>query len=59
MVLRAAAPLQPYDPSLARLFRAAVETAPGHTFLAERAVNPGASSPTRRRAPSSIPSPRR
>ena len=37
MVLRAAAPLQAYDPSLARLFRAAVETAPGGTFLAERA----------------------
>jgi feruloyl-CoA synthase len=34
-VLRAAAPLQPYDPSLARLFRTAVETAPNGTFLAE------------------------
>jgi feruloyl-CoA synthase len=37
MVLRAAAPLAPYDPSLARLFRAAVETAPTRVFLAERA----------------------
>src|SRR5690349_19327417 len=37
VVLRAAAPLKPYDPSLARLFRAAVETAPGRIFLAERA----------------------
>jgi feruloyl-CoA synthase len=36
MVLRAAAPLDPYDPSLARLFRAAVDAAPGRTFLAER-----------------------
>ena len=37
VVLRAAAPLKPYDPSLARLFRAAVEIAPGRIFLAERA----------------------
>src|SRR5580704_3704630 len=37
MVLRAAAPLGAYDPSLARLFRAAVETAPDRVFLAERA----------------------
>src|SRR5690242_18425074 len=37
VVLRAAAPLEPYDPSLARLFRAAVEIAPGRIFLAERA----------------------
>jgi len=36
MVLRAAAPLGAYDPSLARLFRAAVETAPDRVFLAER-----------------------
>jgi feruloyl-CoA synthase len=36
MVLRAAAPLAPYDPSLARLFRAAVERAPDRIFLAER-----------------------
>ena len=36
-VLRAAAPLGAYDPSLARLFRAAVETAPDRVFLAERA----------------------
>jgi feruloyl-CoA synthase len=35
-VLRAAAPLAPYDPSLARLFRAAVDAAPGRVFLAER-----------------------
>jgi feruloyl-CoA synthase len=38
MVLRAAAPLGAYDPSLARLFRAAVEAAPTRTFLAERAA---------------------
>ncbi len=38
-VLRAAAPLAPYDPSLARLFGAAVETAPGRVFLAERAAD--------------------
>src|ERR1043165_7764412 len=36
MVLRAADPLGAYDPSLANLFRAAVEAAPGRTFLAER-----------------------
>ena len=36
VVLRAAAPLRPHDHSLARLFRAAVEAAPGRTFLAER-----------------------
>jgi feruloyl-CoA synthase len=36
-VLRAAAPLSPYDPSLARLFRAAVDAAPDRVFLAERA----------------------
>ena len=35
-VLRAAAPLQSCNPSLARLFRAAVDTAPDRTFLAER-----------------------
>jgi feruloyl-CoA synthase len=40
-VLRAAAPLAPYDPSLARLFRAAVEAAPGRTFLAERTPDAG------------------
>jgi feruloyl-CoA synthase len=34
--LRAAAPLAPYDPSLAQLFRAAVAAAPTRTFLAER-----------------------
>jgi feruloyl-CoA synthase len=38
MVLRAAAPLGPYDPSLARLFRAAVAVAPDRVFLAERAA---------------------
>jgi feruloyl-CoA synthase len=38
MVLRAAAPLGAYDPSLARLFRAAVAAAPDRTFLAERAA---------------------
>jgi feruloyl-CoA synthase len=31
------APLGAYDPSLARLFRAAVEAQPAHTFLQERA----------------------
>jgi feruloyl-CoA synthase len=36
MVLRAAAPLGAYEPSLARLFRAAVAAAPTRTFLAER-----------------------
>jgi feruloyl-CoA synthase len=30
-------PLAPYDPSLARMFRAAVEVAPDRAFLAERA----------------------
>jgi len=34
--LYSSTPLQPYDPSLARLFRAAVETAPERIFLAER-----------------------
>ena len=42
IVLRAETPLAPYDPSLARLFRAAVETAPGRVFLAERAPQPQA-----------------
>jgi len=36
IVLRATAPLAPYEPSLAQLFRAAVEAAPARTFLAER-----------------------
>src|SRR5262249_14984180 len=36
ILLSAAAPLGPYDPSLARLFRAAVERAPQQIFLAER-----------------------
>ena len=36
MVLRAAAPLAAYDPSLANLFRAAVDAAPSRVFLAER-----------------------
>jgi feruloyl-CoA synthase len=35
--LRAADPLGAYEPSLARLFRAAVDTAPDRLFLAERA----------------------
>ncbi len=34
--LYSSTPLQAYDPSLARLFRAAVAAAPGRTFLAER-----------------------
>jgi hypothetical protein len=34
--LRSSTPLEPYEPSLARLFRAAVETAPARCFLAER-----------------------
>ncbi len=38
MVLRAAAPLGAYDPSLANLFRAAVAAAPDRIFLAERAA---------------------
>src|SRR5215472_2235713 len=41
IVLRATAPLQPFEPSLARLFRAAVEAAPDRTFLAERAPDGG------------------
>jgi feruloyl-CoA synthase len=36
VVLRAAAPLGGFDMSLAQLFRAAVATAPGRVFLAER-----------------------
>src|SRR5262249_16511274 len=36
MVLRAAMPLDTYDPSLARLFRVAVATAPDRVFPAER-----------------------
>jgi len=36
MVLRATAPLATYDPSLANLFRAAVDAAPDRVFLAER-----------------------
>ena len=34
--MRSRTPLAPYDPSLARMFRAAVERAPGRVFLAER-----------------------
>jgi feruloyl-CoA synthase len=34
--LRARSPLAPYEPSLVRVFRAAVETAPSRVFLAER-----------------------
>ncbi len=36
LLLRSATPLAPYEPSLMRLFRAAVETAPARCFLAER-----------------------
>jgi feruloyl-CoA synthase len=36
MRLWSATPLEPYEPSLARLFRAAVEAAPARCFLAER-----------------------
>jgi feruloyl-CoA synthase len=36
ILLRSSAPLSPYEPSLVRVFRAAVETAPSRTFLAER-----------------------
>src|SRR5437763_3936247 len=39
--LRSAAPLKPYDPSAARMFRRAVEAAPERTFLAERAADGG------------------
>lgn len=35
-ILRARAPLAPYEPSLVQTFRAAVETAPTRVFLAER-----------------------
>ncbi len=34
--MRSRTPLEPYEPSLARLFRAAVEAAPSRIFLAER-----------------------
>jgi feruloyl-CoA synthase len=34
--MRSRTPLAPYEPSLARLFRAAVEAAPARVFLAER-----------------------
>src|SRR6266705_5452589 len=34
--MRSRTPLEPYAPSLARLFRAAVEAAPARVFLAER-----------------------
>src|ERR1043165_3204014 len=37
--LNSPAPLGPYDPSLARLFRAAVEAQPGRIFLQERAAD--------------------
>jgi feruloyl-CoA synthase len=36
VLMRSTAPLAPHDPSLARLFRTAVERAPARTFLAER-----------------------
>ncbi|HEV2957588.1 MAG TPA: feruloyl-CoA synthase [Xanthobacteraceae bacterium] len=37
LLIRSATPLAPHDPSLARLFRAAVAAQPARTFLAERA----------------------
>jgi feruloyl-CoA synthase len=37
LLIRSATPLTPHDPSLARLFRAAVAAQPARTFLAERA----------------------
>ena len=37
LLLRARMPLQHFNPSLAGLFRAAVEAQPGRVFLAERA----------------------
>src|SRR5262245_39638547 len=37
LVIRSATPLSSHDPSLARLFRAAVAAQPARTFLAERA----------------------
>ncbi len=39
--MRSTAPLAPYDPSLARLFRAAVERNPAGLFLAERDAGGG------------------
>jgi feruloyl-CoA synthase len=39
LLLRARAPLAPYDPSLGRMFRAAVAAQPDRVFLAERAGN--------------------
>src|SRR5262249_37930684 len=39
--LRSLTPLDLYDPSLARLFRAAVEAQPGRWFLAERGADSG------------------
>jgi feruloyl-CoA synthase len=36
ILIRSAIPLGDYDPNLARMFRAAVDTAPSRTFLAER-----------------------
>jgi feruloyl-CoA synthase len=41
IVLRAAAPLEPYDPSLAHLFDDAVAATPERIFLAERAPDAG------------------
>jgi feruloyl-CoA synthase len=37
LLIRSATPLAPHDPSLARMFRAAVAAQPARTFLAERA----------------------
>lgn len=39
--MRSLTPLAPYEPNLARLFRAAVEAQPGRVFLAERAGDGG------------------
>src|SRR6266566_4880583 len=39
LLIRSATPLAPHDPSLARLFRAAVAAQPARTFLAERAAD--------------------
>ena len=36
VLLRTRTPLAPHEPSLVRVFRAAVETAPSRVFLAER-----------------------
>jgi feruloyl-CoA synthase len=45
-LLRSKTPLRPYEPSLARLFRSAVERQPGHLFIAERDGNGAWQGPT-------------